>query len=231
MPTKKTQAQPKKLAHRYTNVREAVVADAGAGIPKTYDLIVGPDGSGYFTSTLSPRGIVGVRGAQSGAAAGSTITWYYQSLAFAQLSWLYSTSQNFEMYRVTRATLIVVGNLGSNATGRVAVVSSPDGADYSTGDLTFPMVAGGGRVFEVGQLASKDGRLPLDIDSSWKRVSQKTVHIADDGFGITPISTFNDLAFTKIAWRVVGAPANSNVATFTIEYDVEFKNPIIGGNA
>lgn len=231
MPTKKTQAQPKKLAHRYTNVRESIVVDAGAGIPKTYDLVVGADGGGYYTCTLSPRGIVGVRGAQSGAAAGSTITWYYQSLAFAQMSWLYSTSLNFEMYRVTRATLIIVGNLGSNATGRVAVASSPDGADYTNSDPAFHVVAGGGRVFEIGQLASKDGRMPLDIDSSWKRVSQKTVHIADDGFGITPISTFNDLAFTKVAWRVVGAPANTNVATLTIEYDVEFKNPIIGGNA
>lgn len=218
--------------HAFKRVRDPLVVNATAATPGMVSLTTDGSGNGSQTLTLSPVGLYGA--ASSPATAGQVATWSSAALQSPYLPWLYNQSRNFERYRVMNATLIAVGNLGSSATGRILLDSSTDMADNIT--VVTTATSTGGKVFDVGQLASREARLPLDVDSSWKKVSSRTFLFDASNTALLPVSSANDLSFSNVYMACYGASASSSapvagtiVAQFYLEYDVEFRDPISYG--
>jgi len=227
MMVKKNKA--KKPQHVFNNIRDVVVADASNGAsPNIYQLVSDPSGNGTLGLSLSPFGYQTVTGTAS-SATGPLNFASTQSIA-PVLPWLYNQARNFEGYRVTNATLIIVGNVGSTATGRISVVSSRDYVDYGVNHGIA--LAVGGITFDISTLSTKERRFPLDVDSSWKICSSRTAAILSGGQAFVPVNSVNDLLFTNFDIDVAGASASTILATFNVEYTVEFRGPIsYGANA
>jgi hypothetical protein len=131
-------------------------------------------------------------------------------------------------YRVTRAHLIIVSDSGANTAGRISVISSPDFADLL---VPVTVVGGGvgGTTVSVASLQSKPLRVPLRIDGRWMKVSPRTMTLSVTNGLITENAT-NDLCFSNVSMAFSDIPANTNVCTFYVEYDVEFRGPIMAAN-
>lgn len=214
----------------FKRVKDPLVTDASNGAsPTAIDLVVGSSGTGASVYALSPFGIAGVTAT---AAAGGAVSFSSSNFYSAYLPWLYNQARNFERYRVLSATLVIIGSVGSTATGRVVVTSSTDVVDYNSPPQVG--LSTGGVVFDLSTLASKERRIPLRVDSSWKVASSRTVVVANSSSLAIPINTANDLLFTNFSVNVVGGTANGSSGSFTaanymLEYDVEFKDPIAYG--
>jgi hypothetical protein len=147
-------------------------------------------------------------------------------LQAAHLPWLTSASSNFSMYRISKASLIIVGVSGTTSQGSISIMSSPDFVDT---DLAAPTVGDlivGGSQVSLSSLSNANKKIPLRIDSSWKKVSIQTSYLS--GTTIVNNASVDDLIFTGFAYSVVGGPASTNVVQFYVEYDVEFKGVISG---
>lgn len=207
----------------FRNIREPMVVDARASPLSSYDVTSSSGGGVATYIPLSPLGVAVLQYVST--ASGSPVTLNPVSFCNPTLPWLYNQARGFERYRVLRAKLIVVGNSSSTIVGRMAVSSSTDVADVAGASSALTIANSvGGRTFDLSTLATKEQTLALDIDSSWKKVSGAT------GIAIGPIplvtSTVNDLCFSNVTFVVAGAPASTLLATFFLDYDVEFKDPI-----
>lgn len=201
---------------QYKNVgHRGVVDPVATDVTVTQDPVgITTDGTGNVAGgiALAPRGLTGVNTAGVGGIV----------YAKPHLPWLYNTSNNFLEYRVTRAHLVVVGNVGSTVTGQVSVVSSPDMID----SLASPAPGLGAQIiggtsFPLADLASNNRRIPLRIDTSWKKVTSLTAYLS--GTTIINNASADDLGFTGFVYRVVNAPVSTNVLFFYLDYDVEFR--------
>lgn len=143
------------------------------------------------------------------------------------LPWLNSTGSNFLMYRVSRATLVVVGNVGSTASGQIAILSSVDFVDTALNTGSFGDYVVGGTSFAIADLANNNRRVPLRIDSSWKKITSRSTTVV--GGVVVDNSSVDDLIFTSFSYAIQGAPSTTNVCTFYVEYDVEFKGVVSFG--
>lgn len=168
-------------------------------------------GAALGSMVLAP---VGLDGLNNGTGAIETIE-------KPHLPWLWKTAPNFMEYRVTRASLVVVGLQGSTATGQMTVVSSTDFADIGPTNLGTNAVGGTG--FALADLANKNKVVPLRCDTSWKKVSSLTAMVL--GNVRVSLSSCDDLLFTTFSYVIAGAPSG-DVVTFYIDYDVEFRGPI-----
>lgn len=231
MKNKNTQNSARKPQHLFRRIRDPLVTDASNGAnPSAIALTADANGNGTATYALSPFGISGFI-ANATTATGPinfTSAVYYSP----NLPWLFNQARNFERYRVLNATLIVIGNVGSSATGRMVVDSSTDLADNVTA-VTVGLSTGG-IVFDVASLAGKERRFQVDVDSSWKKCSSRTALVSNNGSLLMTTSSANDLLFTNIYFSVNGATAAGTTGTFTVanfmlEYDVEFRDPISYG--
>lgn len=202
---------------QYRNVGQRGVVDPVASdatsSSNAFTLALDSGGNGVFGMVFAPRGLSGVN------AAGTTNV----SITTPHLPWLLSTSRNFLEYRVSRATLVVVGNVGSTSSGTVAVQTTTDTIDVLTpsapgmGDLIA-----GGTSFALADLASSNKRIPMRVDSTWKRSTGVTSQLIAGN--IVANATADELAFTAFILRVAGGPASSSGCLTTyIEYDVEFR--------
>lgn len=138
-----------------------------------------------------------------------------------QLPWLYQAGRNFASFRIVRATLVVVGSVGSIATGNVAVKSTKDYSDGSTNPVA---IMTGGETFDLASLAQRNKLIPLAVDTTWKKVTD-SITIERDG-SIVAVNSVNDLIFSHISVFVRGGPVSTKVANFYVEYDVQFMNPM-----
>lgn len=153
-------------------------------------------------------------------------------VAYPYLRWLYSAATGYSKYRVTSATLIVRGNLGSTTPGRMTVATSSDPADLF--NTAYPAWAGGpnAKTFDLSTLASREQRIPMSFDSSWKKVSSTLAMVANvqpwsgTNTQVVPVSSAADLGFSGYAWRIVGGPASMDCASFYIDYTVEFRDAV-----
>lgn len=219
--------------HLFKGIRDPVVINASIGnTPSMISLTTDSNGNAAELISFSPFGFsgLGVTSATAGQPATFT-TVPYQSPA---LPWLYNQARNFERYRVLRAVLIAVGNLGSSATGRLLLDSSTDAADNAS--VITTATSTGGKVYDIGSLATKEARFQVDIDSSWKKCSSRTNLVSSNGLSCLPVSTVNDLLFTNVYIACNGVSASAAaptagtiVAQFYMEYDVEFRDPISYG--
>jgi len=228
-PQKQKASKPQ---HVFRRIRDPLVNDASNLSPSAVALVADGSGNANLTYALSPLGISGLTATSTSAT--GPINFLSTAFYAPYLPWLYNQARNFERYRVLSATLIITGNVGSSATGRMLVDSSTDIADNVT-----PVTVGlstGGLVFDVASLAAKEKRFQLDVDSSWKKVSNRT-YTAPSVTLALPTSSANDLLFSNIYISVVGATASGTAGSFTVanfamEYDVEFRDPIsYGANA
>lgn len=217
--------------HLFRKIRDPVVADASSGSsPAAYAVAVNSSGDYNGNLSFCPFGYRGLSTANAVAGQPTTFSEYVSENA--HLPWLYNQARNFERYRILNATLVVVGNVGSTATGRMVLQSSTDLADI-LGSNTVGL-SSGGKVIDLAILASKDQRFPLDVDSSWKKCSSRLYVFNSTATGAIPVSTVNDLMFSGLNCTVVGGTSNGTSAAFTaanffLEYDVEFRDPIAYG--
>lgn len=199
---------------RFNNVADPLVLSAYAASPAQIVLTSDATGYGRGSIRLAPIGVNAVEfstGAQT-------------TLESPHLPWMYQTSRNFGSFRILRANLIVVGNTGANVPGSITIHSTRDFSDTS-GVVSSVLV--GGVQFDVSSLATKNRVIPLQVDSSWKKVTN-TTSTAANGI-IIPVNSVNDLVFTNITWIVTSGPVDTGIATGYIEYDVEFINPVATG--
>lgn len=223
----KSKGQPKPQ-HVFRRIRDPMVSNAASSSPSPVSLVSDATGNGSLTYTLSPLGIKGLSGSVTGSVVGFDTALFYSPY----FPFLYNQARNFERYRILNATLIVVGNVGSTATGRIIVDSSTDMADN-----TSPVTIGtstGGIVFDLASLATRDKRIQLDVDTSWKKVSAQTFNIVNGLGTALAVSSGNDLSFTSIYISLVAATQAGSLGVFTaanffLEYDVEFRDPISYG--
>lgn len=218
-----------RVQHLFRRIRDPLVTDATNPTPDAFALVTNASGNANTSVNLSPFGVMAI-----GVAGGTGTTTAFANYPYfsAVMPWLYNQARNFERYRILNATVIVIGNVGSSATGRVIVDSSTDAADNIS-----PITVGtstGGKVFDLASLSSKEQRFPLDVDSSWKKCSSKTAAFSGDGTRMLLVSSINDLSFSNLYVAVVSGSANGTPGSFTalnlaIEYDVEFADPISFG--
>lgn len=217
--------------HAFRSVRDPIVLDATQAGSGMVALVTNATGGATLSLLFSPFGVYSL--STSNVEAGKQVVFGQSQVTNTLLPWLYNQSRNFERYRVTRAVIIAVGNVGSTATGRLMMDSSTDFTDATT-----PITLGtstGGKVWDVANMASKELRFALDVDSSWKKVSRSTFIFNPSGTVATPVNTVNDLSFSTAFISCVGASAggtvadNTTIANFYLEYDVEFKDPISFG--
>lgn len=200
----------------YHNVRDPLVVNASASSLVSADIVTDANGNFTVTHALTPLGISGIK-----LVSGS---FNYSTWSAPKLPWMYGQARQFERYRVLRATLIFTGSVASTSTARIMMSSDTDLID----SLTPPTIAtsSGGRVFNLSQSASKDLRLQLDVDSSWKKVSNNTALLGSTGMDILVVNSSNDLLFSVVNVVVAGGPVSTNIGSLAVEYDVEFRDPI-----
>jgi len=206
MANKSKKQNKKTIQHVYRGVKDNLVVDARA----TSLSAAVPGANATVTYCLSPLGIGGQKTADGTVSLVET----------PHLPWLYQTARNFELYRVTSARACFVANSSTTATGNFSVVSSPDYSDgaassFATNPTGYPMSG----------LANKDVKVPLRVDTSWKKVSYVTMQLYGAGTNALnyAINTVNDLS---VGCFTVSMNSTTTVGLIYIEYDVEFKNPI-----
>jgi len=207
----------------YRNVGAKSVSDPVCGdiatVRTPFTVVTGGSGSTSGHFALSPVGV-------NSLSTSNVLT----TLEPAHLPWMSSTGQNFLNYRVSKATLIVVGSVGSTATGQMAVVSSPDFVDTAIPPSAFGDYIVGGTTFALSDLASNNRRVPMRFDSSWKKITNRSTTVI--GGVIVDNSSVDDLIFTSFAYSVTGGPNTTSICSFFVEYDIEFKGVVsIGLNA
>lgn len=205
----------------YRNVRDPITTNALSASPAMFSATTNSLGAWSNQFILAPLGVNGV--VIVSAAAGSPSTFQSASIFSPLLPWLYNTSRNFERYRVTRAVLIFVSNVGSTTTGQLMMDTTTDSQD-----LTTPATAStssGGKVFDLATASSKELRFQCDVDSSWKKVSNQTYATYNTNT-LSIGNSVNDLLFTCPVLAINGGPASTAVGNFYVEYDVQFRDPI-----
>lgn len=211
MPNKQKTKNRTVHQHSFKGVRELIVTDGSSTNP-------GPLAPAANATTLAVLSSVGVYGLKLG----SGPTFAQASSYKPYLKWLWSNATNFREYRVTRATLVVVGNVASTATGNFNVVSSSDFGDVFLGGLQ-PSYSTGPAGTSVASLATKDARFPLVVDSRWKQVTAYTSFLYNDQITSVPIHTVEDLAFCYFA---ISNNSTQALGICYLDYDVEFRGPI-----
>lgn len=218
--------------HVFRRIRDPFVTDAGNANPTALNLSTDASGNATTYLTVAPLGLRAIQASNSSAS--GPITFQQVPFIAAPLPWLYGQSRNFERYRMLNATIVVVGSVGSNATGRISLVSTTDYADVNT--ITNVGLSAGGKVFDIASLSGKEQRFALDVDTSWKKVSATVVSIGSSGTALLPTSNYNDLIATNVQIGIYGYTASggssvvaTNFLSFFLEYDVEFRDPISFG--
>ena len=205
----------------YRRIRDPLCQDASINAPSMLPVTSNGSGTTNGVVALNPFGIeVPALTVSAGALSATNTFW-----DTAHLPWFFSTARNFEKYRVLNATLIFVGNIGSVSTGALTVVSTTDITDYVKKIVT-PATSTGGKTIDLATAATREQRFPLDIDSRWKLCSASTTYVTNGAVQtLYTLNSMNDLTFSVIDYVVVGAPATTNVGSFYVEYDVEFRDP------
>lgn len=196
---------------------------SNVGTNAVLDINLDSNGAGSVQHLLNPLGLN----------ASSFVSAAYQAPTQVDpqhLRWLGSQADGFANYRVTRAKLVFVSNVGSTVSGKVILSSSNDASDCLATPTSSLVVKG--RQFDLAFGSSKEISIPLDIDSSWKKVGFFLTSPANvRPFNGLPsqmiiLNSLNDLCFGSFTVAVVGGPASTNVGNLFIDYDVEFKNPV-----
>jgi hypothetical protein len=200
----------------FRGVVDPVVDDATATVPVTSTF------TSSVTGTISNLVLLAPKGVDSIATVGGPSVNVFRP----RLPWLYNTGLNFEKVRFSNAKLVVVGNVGSTATGTIAFQSSPD---FSDGSINLSTAIVGGASTDAATLSAKNWEIPLDFNTGWMKFSSLT--LASSGGNFLPITNVNDIALTTISMAGAGLPNSTTIFRLYVKYDVEFSGPVqIGAN-
>jgi hypothetical protein len=211
-------------SHKFTNVRELVLTNASGNL--AFTAATSSTGVAFGGLALNPLGLVSV--SLSGAAFVTT------NIDAPHLRWLSNQAANFGMYRVTRAKIVFVGNVGSTASGTLNLQGFTDGLDAGV-TLSTAFVGGqNGKIYDLAAVASgREISVPIPVDSSWKKVSSSLVLVggtlpftSGTSTSFTPTNTVNDLGFGGFSYQITGGPVSATVGNFMLDYDVEFSRPM-----
>lgn len=220
----KNNAKRGKQNLRFNGIRDPVVSDATVLTPSMVTAVA--DASGNYSVAI-PFCPLGMNGGQvnSTTSSGATFTTNTNTVP-PKLPFLWNQSRNFERYRITRAVLVFVGNVGSTTVGRITLGSSTDYSDLFTTQLIATSV--GDKTFDLASSASKELRFQMDVDSSWKKISATLLNFPFSNSVIVPVNTANDLCFSMGFVTITGSTQTGSapIGNMFVEYDVEFKDPI-----
>lgn len=220
------------LQHVFRNVREPVMDNTLTNSVTT--MVVAANSSTAVTARcLSPIGVSapGLTVSGTNVVVGTTAQAYVVN---PSLKWLANTAINFGSYRVTRATLVFVGSVGTTFTGQLIVAGFRDVMDANAVPQVAFAVGRGARVFDIASSGTKELKVSLPVDTSWKKVSAimsvagSISPFVGGTYQLINVNTVNDLCFGAFSAQVVGAPLLSTATTvgsFFLDYDVEFKEP------
>lgn len=209
---------------RAMRVRDVLCTDASLSTPAQDLVTTDSNGNRNATYSFAPVGV----SIPKFTTTGSVVVVSTQSWENSHLPWLRTNALGYERYRVLAATAIFVPSVGSTAPGRITLLSSTDATDVY--GLAASGGASGGKQYSLAAGANKELRFALDIDSSWKRVTSITgIPRPTDTAQMVPLNTINDLCFSHLFLNITGAAATSVIGTFSVEYTVEFKDPITVG--
>jgi len=233
---KKTVSKRVVTNHAFRGCKEALlVVGTGGANPGTNVFVAASDstGAGRCSWVLAPVGLTTATLASGLFNIGGTF-----NTVTPPLRNLYNRAVNFQWYRVTRAKLIFVSNQGSTIAGQLALYSYTDPMDISSGTYAAQISSQSTKVFDLASGTSREMSIPVPVDSSWKKVSAMLTFPASaypfalpTASGVVVANTVTDLAFAGVgaSWYGVnlnGAAAVTNLGSFFIDYDVEFKAPI-----
>jgi hypothetical protein len=163
--------------------------------------------------TLSPLGAV-----TTVSLTGST-----SNVTLPALPWFLAQARNYEEYRVTNAVLEFVPRLGTNVVGQIIITSSRDVAD---GLMAVNNLSLSGNTQPVPLGRSTKVRVPLEVDTNWKPVSNTLTRTFNNT--LVNFHSLQELSFTTVA-IIVNGPASSNVGTIYLDMSVQFRGPRVGG--
>lgn len=148
------------------------------------------------------------------------------------LRWLNTQALNFGSYRVLRAKLIFVAGIGSTTSGTIAMAGYKDASDSNVGLATAYTVGPYAKMFDLASGSTqRELSINLPVDTSWKKIGRALMVLGNSipyvgaNSVIVPVNTVNDLSFTTFGWQIVGAPANTPIGAFFLDYEVEFREP------
>lgn len=226
----KTKQKQQANNHLFRGCRDAVTTPQAGTTPPTQAILITSDANGVagFGVVLAPLGLTSAVLA-SGAYTNGTIG----NVLAPNLRGLFAKAIDFQWYRVTRARLVAVCVTGANTVGSIVLSGYSDPMDIQTVTLTSNVAGPNNKSFPLAAAVGRELSVPIPVDGSWKKVSSiMTVpgnvypFNAAAATSVASVATVADLSFGAIYVRVVGAPANTPVASFYIDYDVEFKGPI-----
>lgn len=210
--------------HAYRGVRDIILNDSRGTTVST--LTTTASGSATINGAVLPSFLT-VPQSVAGGTAGTKDT-----VLLARLNWFSSTAKNFQSFRITRATLIFVSNVGSTSSGTVNMFASRDYMDIVSPLQTAYVAGKDTKSFDLASASFKEQRMQVPVDPAWKKVTSVLSVLGNDGFNgtqysIVPVNSINDLIAFGFSIQVVGAPASTNVGNAFIEYDVEFRDPVV----
>lgn len=222
------------MNHSFKGVRDTLLVPQPGGLTNTALAVTSTNaGTGNNAWTFSPLGLTSVTLAGGVFSQGTT-----GNIVGPSLRSLYNRSLDFQWYRVTRAKVVFVGNVGSTVTGSLTMAAYTDPSDV--GQITYQaFISGPGtRSFDMASAATKEFSVPVPVDSSWKRVSSiltvpgnvyPYTAAAADCFSV--VNSVADLCFGAFTYYLTGYTSGgvataSNVGQFYLDYDVEFKSPV-----
>jgi len=227
------QVQKRKTAalnHVFRGCREPLLVPAPGPTPTTnaFYSIASSSGTSNAAWVLCPLGLSSV------VYGGSTITnGSVGNVCGPPLRGLYNKATDFQMYRVTRAKVVFVGNQGSTVTGIITLAGYTDPSDLESITSAVNVAGPNSRTFDLSNAASRELSVSIPVDSSWKRVSSILSTVGNiypfcsaTATTVANVNTVSDVAFGAISYSAVNLASGQNVGSFYIDYDVEFKGVI-----
>lgn len=219
-----------KIQHTFRGIREPVMTDAASNTVLSVQ-VAANNTSVVGQAMFNPAGLYACPLTVSGS---NVVTGEPRSVSAPPLRWLFTTSANFGKYRVTRASLIFVGNQGSTMTGTMVVTAFKDVLDAGIVPQNAYAVGPNAKTFDIASSSTKEIRIPVPVDTSWKKVTKALNTGLASPFQdrstnfLISVNSANDLCFGAFSFNAYGTPNLSqaySLGTFFLDYDVEFGEP------
>lgn len=233
--TNKQKQNRPKAGHSFPGCREPFLnpGPRSGASAQVYNLTTDSGGSVVFQQVLAPIGLTSTVLSSGNYTAGT-----YGNVTGPPLRGLYNKASDFQWYRISRARLIFVSNMGSTATGQITLSGYTDPAD-TLAVTTQAYVSGANtKTFDISAGAGKELSVPVPVDSTWKKVSS-VMSYPGNAFPFTgaaatsfvAVATVSDLACGAVGAYITGFSmgtlvGGAFVGTLHLEYDIEFKGVI-----
>jgi len=220
---------PRKINHVFVGCRDVIIGGNAATSQQPATAFTNSAGSFGQVWPLCPLGLTTAVYTSSAYTIGTP-----GNVSPPILRGLYNRAVTFQWYRITRAKLVFVGNVGSTSTGTLTLAGYTDPIDVAA-PTTIPTVSNSTatKVFDLASSSTKELSISIPIDSAWKKVSSILLEPAgaspfsgNSTTMLVPVNSVADLCFGAISVAVAGGPASAAVGNMYIDYDVEFKGVI-----